>query len=156
MESLLLFQKKEERRMKLINHEWLRAGRWMTLLSMAIGLMGMGLGREAQAQSVTTTTVQGTVYLANGQPGSGTLVLSWSSFTTASGSYSGPGDAGAGASAIDAGGASSADGESNVCPAGDRGAFIQYADGLGRDDDGTVELMLRSDAGFTGRGQALC
>ena len=71
--------------MKLTNHEWLRAGRWMGLLSMAIGLMGIGLGREAQAQSVTTTTVQGTVYLANGQPGSGTLVLSWPSFTTANG-----------------------------------------------------------------------
>src|SRR5208282_1640565 len=39
----------------------------------------------ATAQAVTTTTVQGTVYLANGQPGSGTLVVSWPSFATAGG-----------------------------------------------------------------------
>jgi hypothetical protein len=39
----------------------------------------------APAQAPTTTTVTGTVYLANGQPGSGTLVVSWPSFTTAGG-----------------------------------------------------------------------
>ena len=39
---------------------------------------GVGAGRE-------TTTVQGTVYLANGQPGAGTLVISWPGFTTAAG-----------------------------------------------------------------------
>jgi hypothetical protein len=33
---------------------------------------------------VVTTTVQGTVYLANGKPGSGTLQISWPAFTTAS------------------------------------------------------------------------
>ena len=71
--------------MKLTNHEWLRAGRWMGLLSMAMCLMGMVQGDAAQAQAVSTTTVQGTVYLANGQPGTGTLVVSWPSFTTASG-----------------------------------------------------------------------
>ena len=38
---------------------------------------------HAHAQAVTTTTVQGTVYLANGLPGSGTLQLSWPAFTTA-------------------------------------------------------------------------
>jgi len=69
--------------MKLMNHEWLRAGRRMGLFWLTMGLMGLGI--EAQAQSVSTTTVQGTVYLANGQPGTGTLVLSWPSFTTASG-----------------------------------------------------------------------
>ncbi len=37
----------------------------------------------AGAQGFTTTTVQGTVYQANGQPGSGTLQLSWPAFTTA-------------------------------------------------------------------------
>ena len=37
------------------------------------------------AQAVSTTTVQGTVYLANGQPGAGTLVVSWPAFTTAAG-----------------------------------------------------------------------
>ncbi len=45
----------------------------------AWGLMIAG----ASAQGFTTTTVQGTVYLANGQPGSGTLQLSWPAFTTA-------------------------------------------------------------------------
>ncbi len=39
----------------------------------------------AWSQGVTTTTVQGTVYLANGQPGAGTLVISWPAFTTAAG-----------------------------------------------------------------------
>lgn len=37
----------------------------------------------AGAQAVSTTTVQGTVYLANGQPGNGTLIVSWPAFTTA-------------------------------------------------------------------------
>jgi len=45
----------------------------------------MAPGMAARAQAVSTTTVQGTIYLANGQPGSGTLVVSWPSFTTASG-----------------------------------------------------------------------
>jgi hypothetical protein len=71
--------------MKLTNHEWLRAGGWLGLLSIVMGLTGMGLGSAAHAQAVSTTTVQGTVYLANGQPGAGTLVLSWPSFTTGSG-----------------------------------------------------------------------
>ncbi len=48
-------------------------------------LLGMGLAAMAWAQGVTTTTVQGTVYLANGQPGAGTLQISWPSFTTAAG-----------------------------------------------------------------------
>jgi hypothetical protein len=43
------------------------------------------LATLAAAQGVTTTTVQGTVYLANGQVASGTLVLKWPSFTTAAG-----------------------------------------------------------------------
>jgi hypothetical protein len=38
----------------------------------------------ALAQSISTTTVQGTVYLANGSPGSGTLQVIWPAFTTAS------------------------------------------------------------------------
>jgi uncharacterized protein YfdQ (DUF2303 family) len=71
--------------MKLTNHEWLRAGGWLGLLSIVMGLTGMGLESVAHAQAVSTTTVQGTVYLANGQPGAGTLVLSWPSFTTGSG-----------------------------------------------------------------------
>ena len=72
---------KEERRMNLMNLEGKRVGVWLGVLSMAVCL---ALGSMAGAQ-VGTTTVQGTVYLANGQPGSGTLVLSWPSFTTASG-----------------------------------------------------------------------
>lgn len=71
--------------MKLTNHEWLRAGGWLGLLTIVMGLMNMTLGDAARAQAFNTTTVQGTVYLANGQPGSGTLVVSWPSFTTASG-----------------------------------------------------------------------
>jgi hypothetical protein len=69
--------------MKLTNHEWMRAGVWMGLLLLVVCLMEMD--REAHAQAISTTTVQGTVYLANGQPGTGTLVVSWPSFTTASG-----------------------------------------------------------------------
>jgi len=42
------------------------------------------LAAVAAAQAFGTTTVQGTVYLANGAPGSGTLQLSWPAFTTAS------------------------------------------------------------------------
>jgi hypothetical protein len=45
----------------------------------------MGLAAMAWAQGVSTTTVAGTVYLANGQPGAGTLVISWPAFTTAAG-----------------------------------------------------------------------
>ncbi|HEY1254625.1 MAG TPA: glycosyl hydrolase family 28-related protein, partial [Terracidiphilus sp.] len=71
--------------MKLTNHEWLRAGGWLGVLSMAMVLMSMALCGAAGAQAFSTTTVQGTVYLANGQPGSGTLVVSWPSFTTAGG-----------------------------------------------------------------------
>ena len=47
-----------------------------------IGLMS---GSCACAQGVTTTNVQGTVYLATGQPGAGTLVVKWPAFTTATG-----------------------------------------------------------------------
>jgi len=54
-------------------------------LVMPLCLSLFGLGLSALAQGVTTTTVQGTVYLANGQPGSGTLTLSWPAFSTASG-----------------------------------------------------------------------
>ena len=51
----------------------------------ALGMLAMGLAAMAWAQGVSTTTVQGTVYLANGQPGAGTLVISWPGFTTAAG-----------------------------------------------------------------------
>ncbi len=66
--------------MKLTKMTWLSAGRWMgmTLISLAWAWV-------AYAQTISTTTVQGTVYLASGAPGSGTLQLSWPAFTTASG-----------------------------------------------------------------------
>jgi hypothetical protein len=75
--------KKDERRMKLtMNGWWLRVGRRMGL---GLCLMGMAMNWSAHAQTVSTTTVQGTVYLANGQTGAGTLVVSWPAFTTANG-----------------------------------------------------------------------
>jgi hypothetical protein len=69
--------------MKLTNHEGLRASGWLCLLLIELCLMVFG--SVVQAQSLSTTTVQGTVYLANGQPGTGTLMVSWPSFSTASG-----------------------------------------------------------------------
>ncbi|HMD76544.1 MAG TPA: hypothetical protein VKG86_04130 [Terracidiphilus sp.] len=73
--------------MKLTKDEWLfGAGRRMRLgLALGLCLMGMALGLMANAQAVSTTTVQGTVYLANGAPGAGTLNVSWPAFTTANG-----------------------------------------------------------------------
>jgi len=76
--------------MKLTKNEWFGAGRWMGLtrklgVGLWLWLLGLTLGSVAGAQAVSTTTVQGTVYLANGQVGSGTLVLSWPAFTTATG-----------------------------------------------------------------------
>ncbi len=70
--------------MKLTGIEWFGAGRRMGL-RLGLCLIWMALGVVANAQAVSTTTVQGTVYLANGQAGSGTLVVSWPAFTTASG-----------------------------------------------------------------------
>ncbi len=71
--------------MKLTNQNWFSAGGWMGLLWIAVCLMNVLPGEAALAQAISTTTVQGTVYLANGQPGTGTLVVSWPSFTTANG-----------------------------------------------------------------------
>jgi hypothetical protein len=61
--------------------EGLRAGRWLRVISW-MGLLLL-TGRIVMAQTVTTTTVQGTVYLADGTPGTGTLLVSWPAFTTA-------------------------------------------------------------------------
>ncbi len=61
---------------KIPGRGWLRAAGW------AIFCLVTAM---ATGQAPSTTTVTGTVYLANGQPGAGTLVLSWPTFTTAAG-----------------------------------------------------------------------
>jgi hypothetical protein len=78
--------------MKLTKNEWLRgAGMQMKqnpvvlVLVVVVLLLGVAMVQVSRAQGVSTTTVQGTVYLANGQAGSGTLHLSWPAFTTANG-----------------------------------------------------------------------
>ena len=58
---------------------WRLAGE--VLLAVIVG----GAGERVAAGQVATTAVQDTVYLANGTTASGTMVVSWDSFTTASG-----------------------------------------------------------------------
>ena len=64
--------------MKLRLNLWFRSAMWV-----GTGLAAAAVTWIACAQGVSTTTVQGTVYLANGKPGSGSLQLSWPAFTTA-------------------------------------------------------------------------
>src|SRR5580700_784289 len=76
--------------MMLMKVEWLRVAGASTFFAgiakrMGLLLLGLGLATMAWSQGVSTTTVQGTVYLANGEPGSGTLIISWPGFTTAAG-----------------------------------------------------------------------
>ena len=84
--------------MKLMRDGWFRVRQmtsWVRTLfaknakrmgqAIAVCAAAMVLTAAAMAQAVSTTTVQGTVYLANGQPGAGTLVISWPAFTTAAG-----------------------------------------------------------------------
>lgn len=54
------------------------------LAGLAAFLAALAFACLALAQGVETTTVQGTVYLANGQPGSGSVQISWPAFTTSS------------------------------------------------------------------------
>lgn len=54
----------------------------VTLVTVVIALLGIGYGAAAQ---VATTTIQDTVYRADGTPASGSVVVSWSTFTTAAG-----------------------------------------------------------------------
>ncbi len=63
----------------------LRAARWLVLgpTHQQPWLSGSLLAISVMAQGITTTTVQGTVYLASGQPGAGSVHISWPSFTTA-------------------------------------------------------------------------
>ncbi len=62
-----------------------RAQQWRGVpaaLVMAGLLMLAGVGKTAAAQ-ITTTTIQDTVYSANGNVATGTVLISWPSFTTA-------------------------------------------------------------------------
>ena len=61
-----------------------RTGRKLMVLILLTGVLWFAQTERANAV-VTTTTVQGTVYLANGQPGSGMLHVSWPGFTSANG-----------------------------------------------------------------------
>jgi hypothetical protein len=60
--------------------------RWfkLTRATVAWAVVCAALTSGGLAQKMSTTTVEGTVYLANGSPGSGTLQVSWPAFTTAS------------------------------------------------------------------------
>jgi hypothetical protein len=71
--------------MNLTKNKRLFDGGWMGLWMMALVSIIMAMNWIAEAQSISTTTVQGTVYLANGQSGAGTLTVSWPAFTTANG-----------------------------------------------------------------------
>ena len=68
-----------------VNHKWIKGKAWMSFCVVLWLLVGALMATGAKAATFSTTTVQGTVYLANGQPGSGTLVISWPAFTTAAG-----------------------------------------------------------------------
>ncbi len=67
-----------------LRNNYLRRHALARISAMLLGLIAAWM-QTATAQAPTTTTVTGTVYLANGQPGSGTLVVSWPAFTTAAG-----------------------------------------------------------------------
>ena len=61
----------------------LRLNLWFRIAKrVGTGLATAAVTWIACAQGVSTTTVQGTVYLANGKPGSGSLQLSWPAFST--------------------------------------------------------------------------
>ena len=64
--------------MRFTKNKWFGAGKWM-----GVCLIGIAMASIVHAQAFSTTTVQGTVYLADGTPGAGTLQLSWPAFTTA-------------------------------------------------------------------------
>jgi hypothetical protein len=69
-----------------MNQRLLHTGRRIRQkLGWGLCLIALAMGSMAHAQAPATTTVQGTVYLANGQPSSGTVFVSWPAFTTASG-----------------------------------------------------------------------
>jgi hypothetical protein len=63
----------------------LTRNRLLIRIRLGLSWIAMVCAWAGMAQTVTTTTVQGTVYLANGAPASGTLTLSWPAFTTSNG-----------------------------------------------------------------------
>ena len=65
--------------MNLANELWYRGAK-----SIGVCLISFALAGMAFAQGIGTTTVQGTVYLADGRPGAGTVQVTWPAFTTAS------------------------------------------------------------------------
>jgi len=56
--------------------------KWRSVLAALTMALALGLAMRAAAQ-LSTTTVQGTIYRADGSPASGTLLVSWPAFTTA-------------------------------------------------------------------------
>jgi len=79
-------EKREETGMKLTSNEWLcNAGRRaLVVLILMTGVLWSAPMEWADA-AISTTTVQGTVYLANGELGSGMLHVSWPAFMSANG-----------------------------------------------------------------------
>jgi hypothetical protein len=57
-------------------------GRWVAGMSVLLAMMVAGTNRAA---GQATTTVQDTVYSADGMPAEGTVLVSWGAFTTAGG-----------------------------------------------------------------------
>ena len=62
--------------------ERLRAGAAAARMALALMSIAVALLPPRMAAQMSTTTVQGTVYRADGTPASGTLLVSWSAFTT--------------------------------------------------------------------------
>jgi hypothetical protein len=83
----MMFIKNFSARSHWAKRQSLLSGAMLARVTAAGTLMSLALltAVAACAQGVGTTTVQGTVYLANGKPGTGTLAVRWPAFTTASG-----------------------------------------------------------------------
>lgn len=71
----LMRKKNLETRTRVLS-EWL----WLRVAATVVALVLGTLGRAAA--QVSTTTVQGTIYRADGTPASGSVLVSWSAFTT--------------------------------------------------------------------------
>jgi hypothetical protein len=57
--------------------------RWKIVLEVVLWVLLCGAGTGYATAAVTTTTVQGTVYRADGSAATGTLIVSWPAFSTA-------------------------------------------------------------------------